>query len=159
MEQPLSFSLRPASIDDIAKLVEIDARVNPAPWTAKNFEAELEKPYAQTLVISDDETDEIIAGYIVFWVMLDDCQILNIATDLPYRGLGFAKRMVRQACQNAIKNGLKSASLDVRKSNLPAIQLYQGLGFSISSIRKGFYSNGEDAYQMTNSLEDDGVQI
>jgi len=40
--------------------------------------------------------------------------------------------------------------LEVRKSNLPAQKLYEALGFSITGIRKGYYSDdGEDALAMT----------
>lgn len=153
------FSLRPATPDDVKALVEIEKRVHVAPWTEDHFLGELQKPYSQVLVLTDDETDEKIAGYVVYWLMLDDCQILNIATDLPFRGLGHAQAMVREAGKAAIKKGLKLMSLEVRKTNLPAIQLYQKLGFTISSIRKGFYANGEDAYQMSIPLIDDGVQF
>ena len=153
------FSLRPATPDDLPGLFEIESRVHVAPWTLEHLQAELEKPYSQVLLLSDDETDEKIIGYVVYWTMLDDCQILNVVVDLPYRGLGHAQTMVREACKQAIKKGIKSANLEVRKTNIPAIQLYQKLGFSISAIRKGFYSNGEDAYFMTLPLEANGLEF
>jgi ribosomal-protein-alanine N-acetyltransferase len=49
--------------------------------------------------------------------------------------------------------------LEVRKSNLPAIQLYQSLQFVITHVRKSFYSDGEDAYQMALSFEEDPIQF
>ena len=154
MEAQESFSLRPVAEDDFLKILEIEQKVHVAPWTEKHFRGEAEKPYSQILVMTDDETDEQIAGYIVFWLMFEECQILNVAVDIPHRSRGFAKIMVRKAVALAAEKEVKKVLLDVRKSNLPAIQLYQSLGFTITQVSKAFYSNGEDAYQMTLHLND-----
>jgi ribosomal-protein-alanine N-acetyltransferase len=148
-----SFSVRPATEDDLAQLAEMEKRVHVAPWTEEHFRAELGKPYSQTLLLTDDETDTRIAGYIVFWLTPDHAEILNVAVDLPFRGLGHAKALIRKVGTLASQKGLKKVLLSVRKSNLAAIQLYQKLNFTIHAIRKGFYSNGEDSYEMVLSLE------
>lgn len=147
------FSLRPATPDDLSAITEIERKVHVAPWTEEHFRSELAKPYSQVLLLTDDETDSKIAGYIVYWLMFDECQILNVVVDLPYRGLGFAKDMIRRAVAAAERKGAKKVELDVRKSNQPAVQLYQAMKFVIVHVRKGFYSNGEDAYQMTLFLD------
>jgi ribosomal-protein-alanine N-acetyltransferase len=149
-----SWSLRPATLDDIPAILQMERKVHVAPWGEENFKFELSKPYSHFLVMTDDETDNTVMGYIVFWVLYDDCQILNIVVDLPFRGLGLAKKMIRQAAQIALQKGIKRVTLEVRKSNSSAIQLYQGLKFVITHVKKGFYSNGEDAYQMALLLED-----
>ena len=148
-----TWSLRPATLDDLPLVLKIENAVHPAPWNEKNFIPELTKPYSHFLVMTDDETDSVVSGYIVFWTLMDECQILNIAVDLPFRGLGLAKQMIRRALGLSAKKGIKSASLDVRKTNQAAIQLYQGLRFTITHVRKSFYSNGEDGYQMRLPLD------
>lgn len=154
---PSSFSLRPATADDLPLILEIERRVHVAPWGEENFRFELSKPYSRFLLLTDDETDSKIVGYIIYWVLFDECQILNVVVDPPFRGKGFAKRMMRQAAQEALQRDIKKVSLEVRKSNTSAIQLYQGLHFVITHVRRGFYSNGEDAYLMTLHLEDNWV--
>jgi len=155
----MSYSLRPATEDDLPRIVEIEAAVHVAPWSGSQFHAEMEKPYCQVLVMTDDETDSVIAGYIVFWLMIDECQILNIVVEPQFRGQGLALQMMRKTISNAARAGMKRAILEVRRSNQPAIQLYQKLGFTITSVRKAFYSNGEDAYQMTLPLEGERVEF
>lgn len=145
---PSPSNLRPATADDLDRLVEIEKAVHVSPWNREHFEAEIQKPYSHVLLLTDDETDTQILGYIVFWLMFDECQILNVAVDLPHRGMGYAKGMVRQAVAAALRKDFRRVLLDVRKSNAPAIQLYQGLKFVITHVRKSFYSNGEDAYEM-----------
>ncbi len=51
------YSLRPASDDDLAQVLEIENKSYPLPWTAEAFTQELEKPYSSFLVLTDDETD------------------------------------------------------------------------------------------------------
>jgi ribosomal-protein-alanine N-acetyltransferase len=147
------FSLRPATIDDLPKVLEIERRFIPVPWTEENFLAEMHKPYSEFLVMTDDETDEVIAGYIVYWTLFDECQILDVVVDLPFRGMGVAQLLMRRAVQRATQQNIRRMVLEVRKSNLPAIQLYQKLAFAITQVRKAFYSNGEDAYQMCLPLD------
>ncbi|MEK6705914.1 MAG: ribosomal protein S18-alanine N-acetyltransferase [Bdellovibrionota bacterium] len=145
------FSCRAATEEDIPKITEIERRVQHdkwKPWSKENFITEFNKPYCNLLVMTDDETDNKIAGFIVFWIMFRECEILNLAVDFPYRGLGVAKELIRQAVSIAMKKDITKILLEVRKSNTPAIQLYQTLKFVITNIRKGFYSDGEDAYQM-----------
>jgi ribosomal-protein-alanine N-acetyltransferase len=150
-------SVRPATADDLDPIVAIESRVHLAPWTKQNFESEWEKPYSITWVLTDDETDTQVFAYVTFWVMDDTVEILNIAVDLPHRGLGFAKLLLQQVIKEGVRRSAKRLILDVRKSNLPAVGLYQRAGFGITQYRKGFYSNGEDAYHMSLALEGDDI--
>jgi [ribosomal protein S18]-alanine N-acetyltransferase len=156
---PESGSLRPATEDDLLQVVEIEKRLHKAPWGMEELKAELAKPYCQFLVMTDDETDSKVMGYIVFWLMFDECNILNVVVDLPYRGMGLAKTMIRQAVNAALRKGIRKVLLEVRKSNQPAIQLYQNMKFTIIHVRKSFYSDGEDAYQMALYLEGPNLQF
>lgn len=150
-------SQRPATEDDIAEILRIEKAVHAAPWTEENIRAEMAKPYARLLVMTDDETDSQVAAYIAYWIMFDECHILNVAVDLPYRRLGLAKMLVRTAAREAQRKNINKVLLDVRKSNATAVALYQGLGFVITHVRKGFYSDGEDAYQMALYMDESKV--
>ncbi len=146
-------SLRPATPEDLPVLVDLEKRVQVAPWTVAHFEAELSKPYSRFLVLTDDETDSQIFGYLVFWMMFDEGQILNVGVASEHRNQGHGLTMVRQAVKECLQKNLKRVVLDVRKSNLPAIQLYQKVGFLVGSVQKALYSNGEDGYSMELSLQ------
>lgn len=154
-----TWSLRPATEDDLPKMLAIEAVSYPLPWTEAGFRAEMAKPYARLWVLSDDETDEEIGGYLVFWVMGEAAEILNVTVQPQLRRQGLAERMIRRAVSEAMREGAKKAVLDVRKSNEAAIHLYQKLGFSVGQVRKRFYADGEDAYQMSISLEEDGIRF
>jgi [ribosomal protein S18]-alanine N-acetyltransferase len=158
-EIPDASSIRPATPDDVSAVWEVEHRVYSSPhatlhspWTLEHFQTELTKPYSHFLVLTDDETDSRILAYIVFWMMFEECQILNVAVDMPYRGMGYGKLLVRKAVSLALQAGLKRILLEVRVSNTAAIQLYQALGFGICQVRRQFYADGEDAYSMVLEL-------
>src|SRR5476651_988648 len=85
---PHGLSMRPATEDDVAEILRIESAVHKAPWTDENIRSEMAKPYARLLIMTDDETDSKVAAYISYWVMFEECHILNVAVDLPFRRLG-----------------------------------------------------------------------
>jgi ribosomal-protein-alanine N-acetyltransferase len=64
--------------------------------------------------------------------------------------MGVGSSLLRRAI-NVLKEvyNCESIYLEVRVSNTPAISLYKKFGFSISKIKRGYYRDGEDAYEMT----------
>ena len=52
-----------------------------------------------------------------------------------------------------IQESVKLVTLEVRKENIPAIELYKKFGFEIVTTRKNYYQNQEDAYLMGRRLE------
>ena len=152
-------SLRPLAEDDLDRVVQIERRSHAKPWTKEQFLAELEKPHSRIWVLTDDETDSEIFGYVVFWVLMEDCQVLNVVVDVEHRGKGYAKFMLVKVLNEAVREKAKRIILDVRKGNFPAIQLYQSMGFLIHRVQKAYYSNGEDAYQMILELEGQRIRF
>ena len=152
----MNFSFRPAVKEDLEEILKIEVKSYPLPWTYDQFKEEFEKPYSHFLVLTDDETDSVIAGYIVFWQMFEEAHILNVTVNLDWRGLGYAKKMILLVIDSGLKKEAKRIILEVRKSNAAAVALYQKQGFFIDHIKKGFYSDGEDAYFMIHYLEEKG---
>jgi ribosomal-protein-alanine N-acetyltransferase len=74
-----------------------------------------------------------------------DLMYLYVAPE--YRRRGIAKEIMNGLINFAEKRG-KNITLEVRKSNCNAIDLYTGLGFKKISERKRYYSDGEDAWIM-----------
>ena len=153
------YSLRPATEDDLEKILEIELKVHRAPWTLEHFKTELSKPQSTVWVLTDDETDEQVAAYVVFWKLFENAEILNIAVDPALQRRGFAKAVLQAVVKDLVRQDIKKLNLEVRKSNLAAIALYQAAGLTVSQVRKNFYSDGEDAYAMSLSLEEDGIRF
>jgi len=143
-----TFSLRPATIDDLDAILEIERLAYPLPWTRQQFVDEVENPRSHFLVYTDDETDTYVAGYIVFWDLEHETHILNVAVNLDWRGLGMGLKLVGAAINHSYRCNHDRVFLEVRASNSGAISLYQKVGFQVDHVKKSFYENKEDAVFM-----------
>jgi ribosomal-protein-alanine N-acetyltransferase len=141
-------SLRPATHEDLAQIQKIESVSYPEPWNLAQFQAELALPYSRFLVLTDDETDEFILGYIIYWVQVEGVSLLNVAVHPEWRGLGNADVLVRAMINETVRDEIPKIILEVRPSNAAAIRLYESLGFKRTHERKKFYGNGESAYVM-----------
>lgn len=90
--------------------------------------------------------DKKLLAYVSFYRVRDEIEIINIASAPEERRRGHAGGVLASLLQAASKMGMQKASLEVRKSNAPAIALYEKHGFNPCGTRKGYYpDNGEDA--------------
>ena len=86
-----------------------------------------------------------IVGYAVVDYWTDQQHLVSIATNPALRRKG-----VGQALLDGIIERLKEGplGLEVRKTNLAAIELYHKNGFRDTGIALSYYKDGEDAIQM-----------
>ncbi len=67
--------------------------------------------------------------------------IANVAVHPEYRRRGIARDLTRQAVEYVRKRGAPSVWLHVREDNLPAVTLYQNLGFLERARRTTWYND------------------
>lgn len=136
---------------DMEAVLAIEAQSFSSHWTHQQMVYELhENTFASLFVY---EEDEIVLGYIDYWITFDTCQLASIAVSREARRKGIAKALMDEMIQAAEKKYCSVISLEVRVSNEPAKALYQRYGFVEASIRKNYYSdNHEDAILMVKGL-------
>lgn len=156
MEPLPSLSPRPACPDDLDQVEAIEAQSTPNPWSREGFEKELSTPWARFLVLTDDETDSKVFGYINYWLQVEGVSLLNIAIAPEWRGLGLSRRLMALLINEAVREEIPRIVLEVRESNLPAIRLYESCGFKTTHERRDFYSNGESALVM--EIRTEGIE-
>jgi ribosomal-protein-alanine N-acetyltransferase len=101
---------------------------------------------ARYLVAQKDGT---VIGYAGAWVILDESHITNIAIAEAQRGNGYGRVLTQALMQYLANLGAEYATLEVRKSNITAQNLYKSLGFIQLGVRKRYYEdNQEDALLM-----------
>lgn len=89
-------------------------------------------------------------GFAGMWIIAGEADVTNIAVHPSYRKKGVGLLVTTALLDYCKNNSISSITLEVRASNMPAINLYKKLGFKEEGIRKGFYSDGEDALIMWN---------
>jgi ribosomal-protein-alanine N-acetyltransferase len=135
-------------IEDLEEVLEIEALSFPTPWSRNSFLYELLENERAIYLVAKDQFDKVV-GYIGMWVVFDEGHITNLAAHPLHRRQGIARELLEQLIIIARDNGVKHLTLEVRRSNLSAQDLYQKIGFVHMGVRRKYYlDNKEDALIM-----------
>ena len=96
------------------------------------------------------DSDEIL-GFITYSKNIDFAEINDILVAPAFRRQGLAKQLLKRI-ESLLKDKTQKIFLEVRESNLSAINLYKSAGFKQISVRKKYYSDGENALVMQKEL-------
>lgn len=93
--------------------------------------------------------DGRLAAYAGMTSVLDEGEIVTVATHPDLRRRGYAREVLLRLIGYAQEQGITTLTLEVRESNAAAQALYSSLGFVTVGKRRGFYSDPrEDALIM-----------
>ena len=118
-------------------------------WNYEIFKEELANNNSSYLVLRYDNEIVCFGG---LKKILDEADIMNIVTKKQKRNMGFAKLILNELIKIAQEENLKTITLEVNESNLPAIHLYESFNFKKVGLRKKYYNNTDNAILMTLSL-------
>ncbi len=116
------------------------------PWSRGDLAAQLDSDTSHFYVaLSDGE----VVGYMGLQIFSREGYVTNVAVLPDYRRQGIAAKLI----ERAVQNDMDFITLEVRKSNAPAIALYEKAGFENVGIRPNYYSApDEDALIMTRNF-------
>jgi ribosomal-protein-alanine N-acetyltransferase len=136
-----------AKVKHVNEIVEIENQCFNIPWTYKTFEGEItNNPNAIFLVAKSGKK---VIGYVGMWKILNEGHILNLAVHEKFRKNGIATLLLDKLEKVCKRKNIDCLTLEVRKSNTGAINLYSKNGFIKSGLRKKYYANNhEDAIIM-----------
>lgn len=138
---------------DLSEVVRLERACFPYHWTEEQFKLGLGRGAYHVLGIRDGDR---LAAYLAFSVIAGEMEILNLAVDPPQRRRGLATRLMAALEEICRARQVVSGFLDVRASNLPAIDLYRKFGFSQCGVRRAYYpDNGEDALLFSREYPND----
>ena len=148
-----SVRFRPMNLDDILRVHEIDQLSFSLPWPENSYRFELtQNPSTLALVVEifPQDSPAVVIGMSIVWIISDEAHIATIAIHPKFRGLGHGKRLLAETLRQSIQRGVSLATLEVRKSNLNALNMYHYFGFKVVGQRLQYYrDNNEDAMVMT----------
>jgi ribosomal-protein-alanine N-acetyltransferase len=137
------------SEEDLDAVVEVEAASFNNPTTRTWYENELQRPDV-CFVYLIRTRDCPVAGFCAFWKVLDQIHINNLAIRPDYRRRGLARQLLARVMEEAVRLGAPTATLEVRRSNDAARELYQSAGFKLAGVRTSYYTNPiEDALILT----------
>lgn len=149
-----NFQILPLRVQDLPAVLVIEQQGYLYPWSAEQFVQELQNPISSVDLLW---VGTRLAGYLCYWLIVGELQVLNIATAQAFRRQGVAGKLLAHAFTSCSAKGLERAWLEVRVSNCAAIRLYQQQGFVADVVRSGYYRDGEDALLMVRDFS--GAQL
>ena len=140
-------TLRRMTLADAPAVYAIEAATFAIPWSLQSFEEEMTRNACARYIVAEEAG--AVLGYAGAWLILDEGHITNVAVTKSRRGEGIGEALMRALMQYAANLGVTYMTLEVRRSNETAQNLYRSLGFIQVGVRKKYYEdNGEDALFM-----------
>jgi ribosomal-protein-alanine N-acetyltransferase len=131
-------------IDDIMLVERLSFKI---PWSRESITEEIIKnKLARYFSV---KVNDRVVGYAGMWCVLDEGHITNVAVHPEFRNIGLGVMLIESLIGAAKSEGVSRLTLEVRKSNTTAQNLYRKFGFEECGVRKSYYAdNGEDAIIM-----------
>ncbi len=135
--------------EHVSQIAALEAAAFSLPWDEAAIREELENPLALWLVAEGEAgvgEAKTVLGYVGSQTCFEDADILNVCVAPEARRRGIAAALMRELELRLAPKGVERITLEVRTSNVPAIRLYEGLGYIRVGLRKNYYEKPrEDA--------------
>ncbi len=129
--------------DDLEPVVALEAASFTNPWSQEQLARELtESSVSRLYVLRTPE--QRVAAFCLCWLIVDELHVNTIAVDPAHRRRGLATELMRHAIADAVREGARRATLEVRRSNTAAIALYERLGFRTCAVRPAYYTKPDE---------------
>ncbi len=134
---------------DIEAISQIEKNSFADPWTKEMLFDCLRYPYYHCFLAEEGGQ---VCGYCCLIQLFEVGEVANIAVDVAFRGRGIAKALMEKMHAFSKETGGERCLLEVRKSNAPAVRLYEKFGYKAYGVRERYYEDGEDALLMEKIL-------
>ena len=132
-------TIRPASMVDSSRMAAIHAEGFAVGWDRSEIERMVLEGDVADVLISQAVFGEIVTGFAISRIVLDEAELLSIALDPEVRGRGYSTTLLKRHAERVRRAGAESLFLEVAADNAPALALYRGLGMVEIGRRKGYY--------------------
>lgn len=147
----MHFEIADVRLEHIDEIEQLEKQCFSVPWSRQALISQL--PDDMHIFIAAFNESGSVLGYVGMMYVLDEGYISNVAVSPECRRLGIADKLIESLIKRANERNLSFVTLEVRESNLPAIELYRKFGFSDVGMRRNYYNRPtENAILMTKFL-------
>lgn len=144
----MQIRVTPMKLEDLNEVLEIEVLAFTTPWSRNSFLYELLENERALYLVAKNESN-LTLGYVGMWIVFDEGHITNLATHPKYWRQGVANILMKELIQVSKEKGVRYLTLEVRRTNSPAQELYEKMGFVHMGVRRRYYlDNNEDALIM-----------
>lgn len=135
------FLIRRMSREDLPAVMELEKASFRNPWSFELLQRELGHDWSVILLLEEPlpEGSRCLLGISIFWIVHDEVHVLNVATSPEHRRRGVGRDLMEATLAEGRARKCSLATLEVRKSNEPAINLYKSFGFRPVGVRPNYY--------------------
>lgn len=131
----------------VRQVMRIEAQVYPRPWSSALFLQEIVRRSDRIYLVARHESTVLGYGGLITSGL--EAHLTTIAVDPAYHRLKVGTKLLLGLLDAAIARGGRTVSLEVRRSNFAAQNMYERFGFRPVGLRPGYYvETGEDAIVM-----------
>lgn len=123
------------------KAAELEKRCFSSPWELEEYEKSRQREDFSCLCAY---TDGEFSGFLMAFHVLDECHLLDIATEEKFRRRGIGAALICELMKRAGEKDGSVIYLEVREKNQAARGLYEKLGFVPVGKRKDYYKYPTD---------------
>jgi ribosomal-protein-alanine N-acetyltransferase len=143
--------LRGFQSSDIAPISGIVAEALREHYDASLY-ISLSQQWPEGFLVAVDPTDQPIGFLLGVSQVEREARILMFAVDRGHRIRGVGTALMTTFLDRTRDRGYARVTLEVRVSNTNAIRFYTQFGFSVVELLRGYYSDGENGYQMARDV-------
>jgi [ribosomal protein S18]-alanine N-acetyltransferase len=143
--------ISPMHRSDLEDVLEIEKHAFRSPWSRQIYLEELDREWARLDVVRErgEDGESRVVAFCNYWLVRDEVHLLNLATHPDRRRNGHGRALMNHMVEFARRQVCRYITLEVRKSNQGALDLYRQFGFLPVGIRPKYYvEDQEDAVVM-----------
>ncbi|MBK7858805.1 MAG: ribosomal protein S18-alanine N-acetyltransferase [Archangiaceae bacterium] len=146
----MELRIRRMQPEDLPAVMEIEKVAFTNPWSVEMVKKELTQDWSTVLLIEEHGAGLWrLRGFSIFWLVQDEQHVLNVATDPAQRRRGLGRRVMEATLEAGRAHRCRISTLEVRRGNVAATEMYRRLGFRPVGMRPNYYADDrEDAVVM-----------
>lgn len=149
----MTVTIRAALANDLHTLLAIEGASQSHPWSGPVMARYL-KHHGNIWIL---EQSSRVVGFAVVTQVVGEAELLDIAVHPDQQGQGLGRLLLQHVLELVQQGGCERIFLEVRRSNLGAIHLYENMGFCQVGVRRDYYPTArgrEDALLYCQELLD-----
>ncbi len=147
VDEPVELEIARMRRRHLKGIMAIERQVYPRPWSPNLFLSEMSELRNRAYFVARIGRD--VVGYGGIMCYGDEAHVTTIAVDPTHHRQKIGTRLMYELIRESLRLGARAISLEVRRTNFGAQDMYEKFGFVKVGIRKGYYQEtNEDAIVM-----------
>jgi ribosomal-protein-alanine N-acetyltransferase len=123
--------------DDLSAVVALQDASFHMGWGLEALRRELADGAVGRVYVLNDEGRTV--AFCACWVVAGEWHINSLAVAVDMRRRGYGRRLLASIGHQLVREGVRAATLEVRRGNTAALALYAALGFVVEGERRDYY--------------------